>query len=187
MTKVFNLRHVNLKKRNKRRKSMDILKNLNHRLMVDSDSVGVVPGGDEDIKKVIEQSPIQLPEDYLNFLHTISGNEGSGISFLVDQDVDPDSTLSIFIFSASYSFEVLKEFLYPIPDDEFFKNAWMIGDDLGDFVYYYAKGNEGFGLYRDEGGSLCIERAEKIADSLTDFLVKGVGIDVAITYPDEEP
>ena len=63
----------------------------------------------------------------------------------------------------------------------------MIGNDLGDFVYYYAKGNEGFGLYRDEGGSLCIERAEKIADSLTDFLVKGVGIDVAITYPDEEP
>ena len=165
---------------------MDILKNLNHRLMVDSDSVGVVSGGDEDIKKVIEQSPIQLPEDYLNFLHTISGNEGHGISFLVDQDVDPDSTLSIFIFSASYSFEVLKEFLYPIPDDEFFKNAWMIGNDLGDFVYYYAKGNEGFGLYRDEGGSLCIERAEKIADSLTDFLIKGVGIDVAITYPDEE-
>jgi hypothetical protein len=47
MTKVFNLRLVNLKKRNKRRKSMDILKNLNHRLMVDSDSVGVVPGGEE--------------------------------------------------------------------------------------------------------------------------------------------
>ena len=186
MTKVFNLRLVNLKKRNKRRKSMDILKNLNHRLMVDSDSVGVVPGGEEYIKEVIEQSPIQLPEDYLNFLHTISGNEGVGISFLVDQDVDPDSTLTIFIWSAGHSFVKLEEFLYPIPDDEFFKKAWMIGDDVGDFVYYYAKGNEGFGLYRDEGGSLCIERAEKIADSLTDFLVKGVGIDVAITYPDEE-
>ncbi len=155
---------------------MDILKNLNHRLMVDS--VGVVPGGEEDIKKVIEQSPIQLPEDYLNFLHTISGNEGVGISFLVDQDVDPDSTLTIFIWSAEHSFVKLEEFLYPIPDAEFFKKAWMIGDDVG--------GKEGFGLYRDEGGSLCIERAEKIADSLTDFLVKGVGIDVAITYPDEE-
>ena len=30
---------------------MDILKNLNHRLMVDSDSVGVVPGGEEYIKE----------------------------------------------------------------------------------------------------------------------------------------
>ena len=28
---------------------------------------------------------------------------------------------------------------------------------------------------------LCIEDADKIADSLTDFLVKGIGIDVAIT------
>ena len=68
---------------------MDILKNLNHRLMVDSDSVGVVSGGDEDIKKVIEQSPIQLPEDYLNFLHTISGNEKNGIAFWVDKSIDP--------------------------------------------------------------------------------------------------
>ena len=42
---------------------MDILKNLNHRLMIDSDSVGVVPGGEKDIKEVIEESPIQLPED----------------------------------------------------------------------------------------------------------------------------
>ena len=165
---------------------MDILKKLNHRLMIDLDSVRIVPGGEEDIEEVIEQSPIQLPEDYLKFLHTISGNEKNGIAFLVDQDVDPDSTLTIFIWSASYSLDKLDELSEAIPEDEFFDNAWMIGDDLGDFVYYYAKGNEGFGLYRDEGGSLCIERAEKIADSLTDFLVKGVGIDVAITYPDEE-
>ena len=178
MTKVLNLSLVNLKKRNKGRKSMDILKNLNSRLKIDS--VGMLPGGEEDIKEIIEESPIQLPEDYLNFLHIISGNEKNGISFLVDQDVDPDSTLSIFIWSASYSLEAVEEFS---PEDEFFEKAWMIGDDLGDFVYYYAEGKEGFGLYRDEAGILCIEKAEKIADSLTDFLVKGIGIDVAITYP----
>ena len=34
----------------------------------------------------------------------------------------------------------------------------MIGNDLGDFVYYYAKGNEGFGLYRDEGAYVLKER-----------------------------
>lgn len=160
---------------------MDILKNLNHRLTLNSK--GVVPGGEKDIKEVIEESPIQLPEDYLNFLHMISGNKKNGISFLVDQDVAPDSTLTIFIWSARVSLEKLEEFLDPFPDDEFFDNAWMIGDDLGDFVYYYAVGKEGFGLYRDEAGILCIERADKIADSLTDLLVKGVGIDVAITYP----
>ena len=177
--KVLNLSLVNLKKRNKGRKSMDILKNLNSRLTISS--VGIVPGGEEDIKEIIEESPIQLPEDYLNFLHIISGNEKNGISFLVDQDVDPDSTLTIFIWSASYSLDKLDELSEAIPEDEFFDNAWMIGDDLGDFVYYYAEGKEGFGLYRDEAGILCIEKAEKIA--LTDFLVKGIGIDVAITYP----
>ena len=52
---------------------MDILKNLNSRLTIDSDLVEIVPGGEEDIKEVIEQSPIQLPEDYLTFLHAISG------------------------------------------------------------------------------------------------------------------
>ncbi len=161
---------------------MDILKNLNSRLTIDSDLVEIVPGGEEDIKEVIEQSPIQLPEDYLTFLHAISGNEGSGISFLVDQDIDPDSTLSISIWSARISLEELEELSEPIPDDEFFDKAWMIGDDLGDFVYYYAEGKEGFGLYRDEAGILCIEKADKIADSLTDLLVKGVGIDVAIDY-----
>ena len=77
----------------------------------------------------------------------------------------------------------MEEFSDPFPDDDFFDNAWMIGDDVGDFVYYYAEGKEGFGLYRDEAGILCIESADKIADSLTDLLVKGVGIDVAITYP----
>ena len=160
---------------------MDILKNLNSRLTIDSDLVEIVPGGEEDIKEVIEQSPIQLPEDYLNFLHAISGSKKSCITFLVDKS--DDSTLSISIWSARYSLEALEEFSDSISDDEFFDNAWMIGDDLGDFVYYYAEGKEGFGLYRDEAGILCIEKAEKIADSLTDFLVKGIGIDVALTYP----
>lgn len=160
---------------------MNILNNLNNRLTIDSK--GIVPRGEEDIKEVIEESPIQLPEDYLNFLHMISGNKGVGISFLVDQDVNPNSTLTIFIWSAGISLEKLEELSEVIPDDEFWDNAWMIGDDLGDFVYYYAVGKEGFGLYRQEVGIYCIEEADKIADSLTDLLVNGVGIDVAITYP----
>lgn len=158
---------------------MDILKNLNNRLTIDSE--GILPGGENDIKKVTEQSPIQLPEDYLNFLQTISGSDNFGVSFLVDKS--DDSTLTIFIWNAGFSLEKLEEISEPFPDDDFFKHTWMIGDNLGDFVYYYAEGNEGFGLYRDEVGILCIEEAVKIADTFTDFLVKGIGIDVAITYP----
>ena len=66
MTKVLNLSLVNLKKRNKGRKSMDILKNLNSRLTISS--VGIAPGGEEDVKEIVEESPIQLPESISVFL-----------------------------------------------------------------------------------------------------------------------
>ena len=57
-----------------------------------------------------------------------------------------------------------------------------IGGDVGDLVYCYGKGKDGVGIYRTEEGSLCLdEMADKIADTLTDFLVKGVGIDTALT------
>lgn len=59
--------------------------------------------------------------------------------------------------------------------------TWMIGDDVGDLIYFYGEGNGGFGIYRAEAGALDINDSDKIADSLTEFLVEGVGIDVAIT------
>lgn len=53
---------------------------------------------------------------------------------------------------------------------------------MGDLVYCYGKGKEGFGIYRTEDSSLCFDdMTDKIADTLTDFLVRGVGIDVSIT------
>ena len=54
------------------------------------------------LSEIIEESPIQLPEDYLNFLHIISGNEKNGISFLVDQDVDSSDNTNSFDNPAIY-------------------------------------------------------------------------------------
>ncbi len=48
-------------------------------------------------------------------------------------------------------------------------------------MYFYGEGNEGFGIYRAEAGALDIRDSDKIADSLTEFLVNGIGIDIAIT------
>ena len=50
-----------------------------------------------------------------------------------------------------------------------------------DLVFFYAEGKDGFGIYRDEAGNLYVRDGEKIADTLTDFLVKGTGIDIALT------
>lgn len=92
-----------------------------------------------------------------------------------------DCTLSLWIFSAQLALEKYREYKIdsaPIYDD-IIDQIWLIGNDLGDLLYFYGNGKDGFGLYVAEAGSLCFEDADKIADTLTDFLVKGVGIDTA--------
>lgn len=153
---------------------MDILKNINHRLTFIESEANY--GGEEEIKKVLRESPIQLPEDYIDFLRQIPGEDSFGLSFQVD-----NSRKEIWIWSAGFALEKRDEFYAPFLED-FFRNAWLIGCDVGDLIYCYGKGKEGFGIYRTEDSSLCLDdMAEKIADSLTDFLVNGVGIDVSIT------
>ncbi len=61
------------------------------------------------------------------------------------------------------------------------EEVWLIGDDLGDLVYFYAKGKAGYGIYRTDAGDMSFTYAEKIADPLKEFLVDGIGIDVAVT------
>ncbi len=159
---------------------MDILKNLNQRLTLTDEEV--IPGGEEDIKKVLSESKIQLPEDYIDFLRQISGGDSQGVSFQVD-----DGSQEIWIWSAGFALEKRDEFLAPFLGeasclDDVFQNAWFIGGDVGDLVYCYGKGKDGIGIYRTEEGSLWFdEKNDKIADTLTDLLVKGVGIDAALT------
>lgn len=72
-----------------------------------------------------------------------------------------------------------KEYAAPIYDDIIDK-IWMVGDDLGDLLYFYGERKEGFGLYVADAGVLLLDDADKIADSLTDLLVHEVGIDTAV-------
>lgn len=152
---------------------MDILKNLNKRLSIEEG--GICCGGEEKIDIILDKSPVQLPEDYIVFLKTISGDENCGISFLVDGD-----WAEIYIWSAGVALMKREEFEI-FPDDDFMQSTWSLGDDLGGLVYFYGEGKDGFGIYRTSAGTMCFEDAKKIASSLTEFLVDGVGIDVAIT------
>lgn len=152
---------------------MNIIKNINKRLTYDKSEI--CAGGEKDIEEIMRVSPISLPEDYIEFLKQISGEGSYGPEFEVDGDGP-----SIWIWSAEMALEKLEEFDLP-SDDEFISKVWMFGNDLGDLVYFFGEGKDGFGLYRTEDGTLDIESAEKIADTLTDFLVNGVGIDVATT------
>lgn len=153
---------------------MDILDKLNERLTIVEGRV--YHGGEDYIKKILRESPVNLPEDYINLLKSISGDENAGIAFQVDGGGE-----EIFIWSAKLAYERrTREFKLPVYED-FINCAWLIGDDVGDLMFFYGEGKEGFGIYCAEAGDLDINDSAKIADSITEFLVDGVGIDIAIT------
>lgn len=157
---------------------MNIIENINERLSFDNEDVSY--GGEQEIKQVLDQSPIKLPEDYIEFLKSISGAEANGVEF----SVKDEGTLSIWIWDAKMALQQYEEYKGSRPMYEhMIDKIWVIGSDVGDLVFFYGEGNDGFGLYRAEGGSLGFA-ADKIADTLTDFLVNGVGIDIAITLDD---
>lgn len=167
---------------------MSILENINERLQI----IDGEPrrGGEAIVQQVTETSPIPLPQDYVEFLKEISGTtddeeECYGPEFEVraPDSTDNDYEGSIWIFSAQAALNAYTEYKIdaaPLYDDVIDK-IWLIGNDLGDLLYFYSQGKDGFGIYREEAGSLGLDHAEKIADTLTDFLVEGTGIDTAIT------
>lgn len=163
---------------------MTILENLNERLLLIDGNPYY--GGEDSVRQVIETAPIPLPEDYIEFLKEISGdtrdtNTGIEIKIITP---DEDSTLSLAFDSAQgalWRYKEYKEFQAPLYDDIMDK-IWLVGCDLGDLLYFYGEGKDGFGLYVVEASSLpfCLLEADKIAGSLTDLLVRGIGIDTAV-------
>lgn len=159
---------------------MSILENMNERLQLVDEKP--CRGGEDSVKKVIETSPIQLPNDYIEFLKEISGSSDNEEVTGVELELKDKEGLSIWIFSAQKALEIYDEYkIYSAPVyDDIIDKIWLIGNDLGDLLYFYGEGKEGFGLYVADAGALIMEDSDKIADTLTDFLVNGVGIDTAV-------
>ena len=155
------------------------MENLNHRLSYGEEDI--CPGGEGDIAEVAAQSPVPLPEDYTEFLKKISGERNWGIKFGLN-DGEEGSTLCIYIYSTYAALEKYKEweFYGERANKEFFSKVWVFGDDLGDLIYYFGEGLEGYGLYVTEAGVCDFSHSHQLADTLTDLLVNGIGIDAAI-------
>ena len=86
------------------------------------------------------------------------------------------------IYSAQQALKMRPEYeeIYSYTDSNgIIDQIWLIGNDLGDLYYFYGQGKEGFGLYVAEDSAIYFENADKIADTLTDFLVKGIGFNTA--------
>ena len=119
-----------------------------------------------------------MPADYYEFLSCISGTGNIGsIEFEIESDDEDIGSIPICLWSANRALSMQNEFAHSMKEN-FISKVWFIGDDLGDMVYFYGYGDDGFGVYFVDAGSLGFEYAYKIADTLTDFLVNGAGIDV---------
>lgn len=156
---------------------MGIFDSINRQFLYDRTELH--PGGEDAIKSIREKTPVQLPADYYEFLSCISGagNPG-GMEFEIEVEDEEAGGLSISVclWSADRAFGMQNEFARL--KESFSSKVWFIGTDLGDMVYFYGLGSDGFGIYLVEGGSLGFAYADKVADTLTDFLVHGTGMDV---------
>lgn len=159
---------------------MDILEHLNDKIQI----INGPPcyGGEDIVRQLVETSPVPLPEDYIDFLKSISGetdDENVGLVFGIKKK---DDIQLMQIYSAQQALKLRPEYkeIYSFPDSNgIIDQIWLIGNDLGDLHFFYGKGEEGFGLYVAEDSAIYFENADKIADTLTDFLVNGIGFNTA--------
>lgn len=147
---------------------MGILQNLNSRINYYDKCEHYEKATEDDIKALKDYSDIELPEDYLNFLREIMG-----VSFVIDD-------------YPTFEFWCVNDILNQRRDFPFIEKSLpkslVIGTDLGDFLFLYGHGKEGFGLYCVESSCASYENAKKIANSLTEFLVEGTGFDGCFDY-----
>lgn len=148
---------------------MDIIQNLNKRLKLSDETIGYRKATDEDIKKLKTYAKIELPDDYIEFLRQIMGVGCNGLGFIIDDSIE-------------FEFWPVDQILYQRTDFPFLEeklpNGLIIGTDLGDNFLFYGQREEGIALYYVEDGCIGYEYATKIADSLVEFMVNGVGIDL---------
>jgi len=147
---------------------MKILQKLNVRLSYYDKLEQYEKATEEDIQALKKYSSIELPEDYLNFLREIMG-----VAFVIDDYPTFEFWLVADILNQKTDYPFLEKNL---------PNSLVIGTDLGDFLFLYGHGREGFGLYCVENSCAKYENAKKIAKTLTEFLVDGVGFDGCFDY-----
>ena len=116
------------------------------------------PFSKQEIQKVVDVSPIELPNEYISFLKEI------GRATLSEDCYD--------VIMNFWNISQMEEWLRTSP--QFVKTipaGIPIGDDMGDILYYYGNGNDSLGYYAVEKGSgNFYEDAYKFSDTLIDFL-----------------
>lgn len=108
---------------------------------------------------------LNIPDEYLHFINQISEAE-----ILVLDEV------YLRIWGAKGCLEINKEHHV----QKYIPESLAIGDDEGGQIIFYAKGSNGYGLYKVGFGNLDINDAEFISPSLRSLLIDGVGAEVLV-------
>ncbi|UZQ49373.1 SMI1/KNR4 family protein [Clostridium kluyveri] len=139
---------------------MSILKDLSNNYRIDANKLA---SNDEEIKNLIKFSEIEIPEDFLEIIREQT-----------EIEINVDGKKYIRIWGADGCIEMNDA--YNIQAN--IPNSLAIADDEGGNALIYTTGEKGFGLYVIAFNDLDVDELQYVASSLSDLLIKNIGIDV---------
>lgn len=139
---------------------MSILKELSNKYRIDASKPA---SNDEEIKRLVEFSVINIPEDFLQVIRE-----------LTDVEINVDGKKYIRIWGPCGCIDMNDA--YSIQDN--IPNSLAIADDEGGNALIYTTGEKGFGIYVIAFNDLDIDELQYVAGSLSELLKDNVGIDV---------
>lgn len=143
---------------------MNIFDDVNEKINIEIADVG---SSESRIKEMIMSSPIEIPSEYVELIR-----EKSEIEISINEKK------VLRIWGADGCVEMNEA--YNI--QKYLPYSWAIGDDEGGYVIIYAKDENDIGLYAVSFSDLDDNEKIYIAPSLCDFLIKGVGIDIFLSF-----
>ncbi|KKB73051.1 MULTISPECIES: SMI1/KNR4 family protein [Bacillus] len=138
---------------------MTVLGKISSRFSIDAQEA---PANKEEIKSLVEFSPINVPPDYLDI-----------VSEATEVEINVAGEKHIRIWSPAGCVEMNES--YEIQD--YIPDSLAVGDDEGGNALIFFEGKDGFGLYIVGFGDLDAEEAVKVAPSLNDLLIYDTGIE----------
>ena len=139
---------------------MSILQKLSNKYKIDASKPA---SNDEEIKKLIEFSDINIPEDFLEVIRE-----------LTEIEINVDGEKYIRIWGAEGCIDMNDA--YRIQDN--IPNSLAIADDEGGNALIYTTGDQGFVLYVIAFNDLDIDELQYVSDSLSELLKYNIGIDI---------
>lgn len=139
---------------------MSVLKNLSNNFRIDTSKPA---SSSEEINKLINFSDIQIPKDFLEIIMEMTE---------IEINVDEKKYIRIWGADGCIEMNTAYNIVESIP------NSLAIGDDEGGNALIYTTGQNGFGLYLIAFNDLDIDELQYVSDSLSDFFINNIGIDV---------